>query len=157
MTGWPEASLDPVRRARVLAAAIPGAGYAERVLDAPFAEAWPFLADLERSVATFDATVRRVRLTERADGSLRARVTTFAGVPWPFDVDLEEGWCLMRGVARAFVVVMAARPEGDRTRFAQIEAVPLPGGRLLRAIVQRGVDADGRGIERALARRRHEP
>jgi len=133
---WPTASLDPIRRARVMAAAIPG-GFAEAVLDVPYARAWEWLTDLEHSVPAFDAQVERLRITERrpdSDGSAE-RVTFIATnhhLSLPFTARIEDGWCLMQSRLRLFVVVMAAVPQGaDRTRYAQLEAVPLPGGRFL--------------------------
>jgi hypothetical protein len=58
---------------------------------------------------------------------------------------MEDGWCVMQSRFRLFVVVMAAIPEGeDRTRYAQLEAVPLPGGSLHARRFTRDV---GRDIE----------
>ena len=59
---WPAASLDPIRRAHVLAAAIPSAAWTEGVLDAPYAETWAWVSDLEHSVPQFDTDVRRVQV-----------------------------------------------------------------------------------------------
>src|SRR4051794_26373395 len=47
---WPTVDLDPVRRLRVLAAAIPGAAVAESVLDAPFDDVWSAATDFENAV-----------------------------------------------------------------------------------------------------------
>ena len=44
---WPTTDLDPVRRLRVLAAAIPGASVTERVMDAPWVDVWRVLSDLD--------------------------------------------------------------------------------------------------------------
>lgn len=135
-TRWPTATLDPIRRARVMAAAIPG-GYAEVVLDVPYEQAWSWLSDLERSVPAFDAQVDQLRITARRPepdgvGEHIAFRTTRHHVPLRFRARLEDGWCVMQARGRIFVVVMAAMPEGpDRTRYAQLEAVPRPGGRLL--------------------------
>jgi len=154
-THWPVAELDPVRRARVLAAALPG-GFAEIVLDVPFERAWGWLSDLERSVPAFDALVDRLTVTDRRanpDGTGEQLTFTTAnhGVPIRFRARLEAGWCVMRAPARAFVVVMAAVPEGSgRTRYAQLEAVPRPVGRLLRKRLQRDVHHDVKGIRRIL-------
>lgn len=153
---WPTATLDPIRRARVLAAAMPG-GFAETVFDVPYARAWPWLTDFERSVPAFDALVDRLRITDRQvdpDGNaenLRFTSTKFH-VPLRFTARVEDGWCVMRASARAFVVVIAAMPDGpDRTRYAQLEAVPLPGGQLLRRRFTRDVHHDIAGIRRLLA------
>jgi hypothetical protein len=37
---WPVADLDPIRRMRVIAAAPPGAAYAEKLIPAPFSAVW---------------------------------------------------------------------------------------------------------------------
>jgi len=153
---WPTATLDPIRRARILAAAIPG-GFAEVVLDVPYERAWGWLSDLEHSVPAFDALVDRLRITARAPtadglGEDLSFVTTNHKVPIPFTARLEEGWCLMRARGRAFVVVMAAVAEGaERTRYAQLEAVPLPGGRMFQSRLARDVRHDVRGIRALLS------
>ena len=152
----PTAALDPIRRARVLAAAVPG-GFAEVVLDVPYERAWPWLMDLENCVPAFDRLVDRLRITSRrpapdGDAEELTFVTTNHGVSIPFTARLEPGWCLMRARGRMFVVVIAAAPEGDgRTRYAQLEAVPLPGGRLLQRRLARDVAHDVRGIRSLLA------
>lgn len=152
---WPTAHLDPIRRAKILAAAIPGAVAAEMVIDAPYRPTWAWVTDLERSVRSFDQQVTsiRVRSREATDEPgverLRITATTRGVVPLRFDVRLEDGFCLMRGRARLYLVVMAAVPEGDnRTRFLHMEGVPLPGGRLLRPILQREVRSDLRNLKR---------
>lgn len=150
---WPVASLGPIARARTLGASIPGAAWAEGILDAPYATTWPWIADLEESVPRFDSQVRKVRVLERStrDGAPRLRITasTF-GVAVPFDVRLENGFCLMQARARIYLVVMAAEPHdaGARTRFFHLEAVPLPGTRLLHNHLQRVVDADFANLAR---------
>jgi hypothetical protein len=153
---WPVASLGPIGRARALGRSIPGAAWAEGILDAPYSTTWPWIADLETSVPRFDTQVRAVHVVQRghADGAERLRITasTF-GVPFPFDVRLEDGFCLMQARARLYLVLMAAEPHdgGARTRFFHLEAVPLPGGRLLRGHVQRAVDGDLRNLTRLAA------
>ncbi len=154
---WPTATLDPIRRARVLAAAMPG-GFVEAVLDVPYARAWAWLTDLEHSVPAFDRRVDRLRITARRpdpDGVAEAIsfVATRHRLPLAFTARLEEGLCVMRARGRAFVVVMAAVPEGaDRTRYAQLEAAPLPGGRLLQRHFVRDVQHDLQGIRAQLSR-----
>jgi hypothetical protein len=146
---WPTATLDPLARARLLAASIPSAARAEATLDAPFAEAWAWLEDLPRSVPSFDRDVSAIRIRSRVDlaggaQQLAASVSNH-GVRWPFTVRLEPGFCLMQARARAYVVVMAAAPEpGDptRTHFVHVEAVPLPGAGFLRPLLTRLVRAD---------------
>ncbi len=139
---WPAATLSPIARARAIAAAIPSAGIMESTLDAPFAEAWAFLADLPRSVPQFDRDVSSITVrgrVELGDGAEQLRVTVHNhGVPWPFTVRLESGFCLMRARGRLYTVVMAATPDPadpTRTRFVHVEAVPLPGAGFLRPVL----------------------
>jgi hypothetical protein len=150
-TRWPEASLDPVRRALVLAAVLPGAGVVEATHEIPFEQYWSTIADLERSVPTFDDQVRRIRINERDGERLHLTAWTKINVPWSFDVTLADGWCVMMARPRVFMVVMAAVPDGDRTRAVHIEAVRAPvAGRVLRPMMQRNAAADVRGIRRLL-------
>jgi hypothetical protein len=153
---WPVASLGPIGRARALAAGIPSAAWAEGVLDAPYDRAWPWVTDLEISVPRFDTQVRRLRVRGRhvEDGAERLSITASSfGVPIPFDVRLEDGYCLMQARARLYLVLMAAEPDaaGTRTRFFHLEAVPLPGTGFLRGYLQRVVDADFRNLARLAA------
>ena len=150
---WPDASLDPVRRARVLASTLPGAGVVETVVPVPFERYWGFLSDLEASVPSFDPQVHRLVVDER-DGE-RLSIRAWSGplrTPARFDVTLtDDGWCLMVQRHRAFLVIMAAVPEGSGTRALHVEAVPRRGiGTLLRPVMQRNVEADVRGIRRQL-------
>jgi hypothetical protein len=155
---WPDAGLSTVARLRILAATLPGAGHAETTIDVPFAEAWPRLMELERSVPAADRGVRAIRVLDRSisdDGAelLDIRAWTTFGLPQRFDVRVEEGFCLMRGRGRLFVVVMAAEPVADdptRTRYAHVEAVPRRGGGLLRRVMQPTVESDVRGFHRYL-------
>jgi hypothetical protein len=153
---WPAATLDPIRRARVLAAAVPG-GFAEVVLDVPFERAWAWLSDLERSVPAFDRRVDRLRITARGpapDGDAEdiSFVATRRRLALPFTARLEDGWCEMRARGRMFVVVMAAVPDGDgHTRYAQLEATPRPGGRLLQRHFGRDVQHDVKEIRALLS------
>ncbi len=149
-------SLDPVDRARVLAAALPGAGCVEAVFDAPFEVAWTRLMDLERSVPAADSLVARLRVGSRRrddDGVEHLVATAWApfGLPTRFDVRIEDGFCLMRGRGRLFVVVMAARPEpGGGTRYCHVEAVPRRAARPLRPLLTRIVAHDVEGFGRVV-------
>jgi len=148
---WPVAALGPIARARALASAIPSAAALEGVLDAPYDVTWPWVADLEHSVPRFDAQVRSLRVLERhrEAGAEMLRITaTSFGVRVPFEVRLEDGFCLMQARLRLYLVVMAAEPadDGVRTRFFHMEAVPLPGARLMRANLRRAVAADLRNL-----------
>ena len=150
---WPLAALGPIARARVLAATVPSAASVEGVLDAPYDVVWPWVADLEHSVPRFDAQVRALRVLERRpEGdaeALHIRATSM-GMRLPFDVRLENGFCLMQARLRLYLVVMAAEPadDGAHTRFFHMEAVPLPGTGRLRGYLQRAVAADFRNLRR---------
>jgi len=152
---WPVAMLGPIARARALAASIPSAAWTEGILDAPYDSAWPWVTDLENSVPRFDSQVKRLRVRQRRAGDevdterLEIAATTF-GIAFPFDVRLEKGFCIMQARARLYLVVMAAEPHdaGERTRFFHMEAIPLPGTRLLRSLLQREVEADFRNLAR---------
>ena len=71
-----------------------------------------------------------------------------------FQVELRQGWCLMR--SGTYLVGMAAAPLGAQTRYAHLEGLPWRGGRLLRLLrplFRRLVGGDVRGIVRTLAAR----
>lgn len=153
MTDWPTAHLDPVRQLRVLGEVLPGVGLVERVLDAPYDRVWSFLADLEHSVPAFDPMVRSLRVLAR-DGEHLTVATWMPHLPVPlrFQVELRDGWCLMR--SRPYLVGMAAVPlEADRTHYAHLEGLPvrgLPILRVLRPLFRRVVAGDVDGISRTL-------
>jgi hypothetical protein len=155
MTGWPTARLDPVRQMLVLGRVLPAVGVVERVLDAPYRQVWSFLADLERSVPAFDPMVRSLRILSRQGERLTVSATsTGTGFTQRFQVELREGWCLMR--SRLYLVGMAAAPLGERTRYVHLEGLPYRGARPLRALrplLRRVVRADVDGIAGELVRR----
>ena len=163
---WPTVELDPIARLRVMSRSLPGVAMAERTFDAPFHEVWDFVSDLETSVPQIDTDVHRVRILARDGERLRIKsYGHFLGVTYPApvsDVELRPGWCWMH--SPVYVVGMAAMPDGDRTRFAHLEGVPLGGPRILqRALLpvawvsrfrhRRHVPRDLDGIERCLAAR----
>ena len=154
--GWPEARLSPIRRARVLAAALPSAAFTEGVIESPYRETWAWLTDFERSVPAFDTSVTRIRVANRRPAAQEPGVehvtmtATSFRLPVPFTVRVEDGYCLMQARGRLYLVVMAAEPEenGERTRFLHMEAVPLPGTRWLRRRIAREVSADFNNVRR---------
>jgi hypothetical protein len=164
--GWPDAGLDRIARLRVLAAGLPGAAVVEARLDAPFDRVWGWVSDLERSVPSFDAGVRSLRVVRRepaGDGErLRIRSTAAAlWLPVTFDVDLAPGWCWMASRPQAYVVGMAAEPDGDGTRYAHLEAVAFAAPRAVRPLLapllaasrarhRRHVSRDVAGIRRGV-------
>jgi hypothetical protein len=126
---WPTVELDPVRRLRVLAAAIPGAAVAESVLDAPFDDVWAAATDFENAVPKIELFIGRARVVSREGERVSVEITPpLLRRPQPLDVVLRPGWCWM--VSPKAIAGMAAVPEGDRTRFAHLEALTLPGGRM---------------------------
>lgn len=153
MTGmtWPEADLDPVRRLRVMAAAVPGAVYAEDVLPVPFDEVWAVAADLENEFPRLLTDVRTMRVT-RADGERREALARGRfGQRARFDVVLRPGWCWMQ--SRFLVGGMAAVAEADRTRFAFMGALRVPGARLLHPLSHALGASPGSGVISRLERR----
>jgi hypothetical protein len=108
--------------------------------------------DLEHSIPAFDRTVRKVRIRDRSGRSLR--MWAWVGpspVPVPFDVTVDDGFCMMVARYRLFIAVMAAEPtpEGG-TRFAHLEALPVRRFRPLRRLFQRLVQGDVRGFHDAV-------
>jgi hypothetical protein len=163
---WPTVELDPIARLRVMSRSLPGVAMAERTFDAPFDDVWDFVSDLEASVPQIDTDVRKLRILSSDGERLRIRSWGhFLGVTYrapDSDVELRRGWCWMH--SPAYVVGMAAIPDGDRTRFAHLEGVPLGGPRFLQRSLlpvawvsrfrhRRHVPRDLDGIERGLAAR----
>jgi len=127
----PAARLDRIARLHVLAAGLPGVAVHETTFDAPFAQVWGWLSDLERSVPAFDSDVASLVVLRRApghDGGERLLIRSRSGPTWlwlpaVFDVDLAPGWCWMASRPQTYVVGMAAEPDGDRTRFGHLEGL----------------------------------
>jgi len=118
---WPVADLDPVRRMRVLASALPSGAYAELRVEAPFERVWGYLADLDRSIPDLIGFIRRFEL--RTDGS--ALATGLLGNRGRFAVDLRDGWCVMQD--RFVVGGFAAVADGEGTLVAGCGAVRAAG------------------------------
>lgn len=138
--------LDPVRRLRILAGALPGCGYVERTLNAPFDAVWAVGGDLIAGVPAFESTVRRVDV-ERREGD-RLIVTTHGpvGPPRVFEAILRPGWCWMQ--SGPVLVGMAATPAGpDRTLFAHLEGTRLAATRVVRPLLRRKMRAELDRIE----------
>ncbi|WP_370364404.1 hypothetical protein [Catenulispora sp. GP43] len=121
MSGWPVADLDPVRRMRVLASALPSGAYGELRIEAPFDRVWHYLADLDHSIPDLIGFIRRFELA--ADGS--ALATGLLGNRGRFEVELREGWCVMQD--RFVVGGFAAVADGDATLLAGCGAVRTAG------------------------------
>ena len=163
---WPTATLSPSARLRVVAAGLPGVVYERRVFDAPFEQVWDFIADLPRSVPTFDHSVDSLEVLSREGTRLRARARSgwrFVRVPLALRHRPRTG-VVLDGVAapRCYVVGMAAEPDPDdagRTVFTHLEGVPHRGRilgpvvRAIRPIQRRHVRSDLDGMARALGLR----
>jgi hypothetical protein len=154
VTTWPIATLDPVQRLRVMAAALPSTALVERVLDAPYDDVVAMWDDLERAVPDLDPMVRSVRVLSRDGDRLRIEARqVLVPVPVQFDVELEPGWCWMQ--SRTYLVGMAAVPvDGDRTHYAHLEGAPWRFARFTRPFVRRLVRLDIKGVERVAQERR---
>jgi len=148
---WPAATLDGVRRLRVLAAVLPGVHLEEREVDLPFERVWAFMTDIERNVPRFDRDVASVRVTHREGNNLRIVTRTRRGLVAPFRVEIESGFMLMQAPARAYIVGSAAHAlDAGRTRYAHLEGVPRRVGRIRSVRTARHVAADVEGIARLL-------
>lgn len=114
-------NIDPVRRLTAIAAGVDDATLVDRVLDAPYATVWALAGDLEQGVPQFEPSVEAVQILERDGERLRVVVQTSQGREIPMMVVLRDGYCLMQ--SEDVAIGMAARPEGDKTRFAHFESV----------------------------------
>jgi len=141
MIDWPVAELDCVARMRVLAAGLPHAFYAERVIDAPIERVWEIAGDLERGVPRFEGGVRAACVIARDGDRVQLVAEAALGLRMHFDAILRPGWCVMR--SRVIDIGMAAAPEdeGRRTRFGHFEG-PRFVGRLLRPYLRHSVRGD---------------
>jgi hypothetical protein len=149
---WPTATLDGVRRLRVLAAVLPGVHLEEREVELPFERVWRLLTDLERNVPRFDRNVASLRVTQRNASSLRVVVRTPGGLSLPFQVEIEDGFMWMQAPARSYVVGIGAGAINDHhTRYAHLEGIPHRLGELASARTRRHVNEDIEGIARLLA------
>jgi hypothetical protein len=126
MTGaWPMAELDPVRRLTVMAAAIPGARVASRIVPAPFEDVWAVMGDLEGELGRFQPDLHRLRVTRDDGERLEAVARGRFGLRARFDVLRRPGWCWMQ--SRFLLIGMAARPDPDGTLVALTGGVRVPG------------------------------
>ena len=131
---WPVTELDPVRRMRVLAAAIPGVAYAEKLIPAPFSVVWDAASDLEHQLPRMITDLRSFEITSARAERITARARGRLGQRASFDVVLRPGWCVMQ--SRFLIGGMAAAPEGESTRFAFLGGLRLPGIRLLDPVLR---------------------
>jgi hypothetical protein len=139
VSAQPKVDPDPIRRLHALAAAIPGAAVAEGILDAPFEAVWGAATDFEH-VGGIEILIKEAQIrSRRPDPETGGERVEVEYQPRPFgrreviDVDLRPGWCWMQSPLA--VAAMAAVPEGERTRFAHLEAVRFPGRRIFRPLL----------------------
>jgi hypothetical protein len=122
---WPTVTLDPVRRLRVMAAAIPGAYVTERIIPAPFDQVWAIAADLEHEFGRYQPDMRHVRVV-RSDGTrMVALARSRFGFRARFDVVSSPGWCWMQ--SRLLLIGVAATPVEGGTLVAVTGGVRVPG------------------------------
>ncbi len=93
---WPVADLDPVRRMRVIAAATPGAAYAEELIPAPFTAVWELASDLENELPRMITDLRSFEITSTRGERMTARASGRLGQRARFDIVLRPGWCVMQ-------------------------------------------------------------
>ncbi|MPY95552.1 MAG: hypothetical protein GEV08_21590 [Acidimicrobiia bacterium] len=119
MSHAPSEPLDPVVRLHVLAAALPGAVVAERVLAAPFDRVWRVVTDLEAMTPRYERNVSAVEVVDRQGERARVIVTLRGGHSDAMDARILPGWCLMH--SESTVVAFGARPMGPETVLAHLE------------------------------------
>lgn len=151
----PSVDLGPLRRIRVMAAALRSPAVAEHHFDAPPAEVWGVASDLAGELPHLLPGLRTFTV-EEADGErLRAVAVSALGHRERFEVVLRPGWCLMQ--SRLLVGAMAAEAEGDGTRFAYLSGYRFRGGSLLGLLRRPGRDARSAAmfarLDRRIARR----
>ncbi|MFF5208598.1 hypothetical protein [Streptosporangium sp. NPDC000396] len=147
MNSWPVAELDPVRRLRILAAAIPGAAVASQLIPAPFEAVWEVASDLEGEFGTFEPDMKSLVL-HRENDRLIALARSRFGMRARFEVDLRPGWCWMQ--SRFLMIGLAATPAPGGTLFAATGGVRVPGRAALVPILVRR--ANERAIQRLAER-----
>lgn len=146
-TDWPTPQLDPVRRLRIVVAAIPHAAYRERVLDAPFDDVWGVAGDLEHGTPRWKKDVNALAIVASAPRDrLEVVIRSYLGIRLHLHAVLDTGWCLMQGPLLA--VGMAATREGERTRFAHFTAVSVPGSRIVVPLLRHRIHHELETLER---------
>lgn len=135
--------LDPIARLRVIAAGLPEAAFVETILDAPYASVWRVASDLEQGASKFESAVQALEILQRQGERLQVAVLTSDGGRLLMEVILRDGYCLMQ--SEPVAIGMAARPEGQRTRFAHFECLR---GRPADAAAETKLMAEVRTIER---------
>ena len=143
MIDWPESTLDPVARLRVLAAALPDCHLEECVIDAPFEAVWGIAGDLEGGVPRLEQ-LHSVRILERRGAELDLLVRGRLATRFRFRSVLRPGFCLMESRFSKVGMAAVALP-GERTLFAHFEGIPLL-GRFLRPLLRASIRGDFRRL-----------
>lgn len=148
---WPTAELDPVRRLRIMAAAIPGAMVGEVLVHRPIDEVWARASDLETELPLLVHDFREVRVTDRDGDRLVARARSPLGLRARFDVVLQPRWCWCE--SRFLLCGMAAASHGEDTVFGFLGGLRVPGASVLERVGSRPAAALLRGtLDRFAAR-----
>jgi hypothetical protein len=134
---WPVAELDPVRRLRILSAAVPGSVLVERIIPAPFETVWAVAADLEQELPRYQPHVRAFRITRIEGDRLQGLASGYAGLRARFDAVLRPGWCWMQ--SRFLLFGVAAVPVPGGTLLARAGGSRVPGAALLQPLRARGL------------------
>jgi hypothetical protein len=149
---WPASELDPVRRMRILVAAMPHAAFRERVLDARFEDVWGVASDLEVGTPRWKNDVTALTVLRREGERLEIEIRSYLGIRLRLQAVLRPAWCLMQG--RLLAVGMAATPEGERTRFAHFQVLRVPGSQVLRPLLHHRIHHEFQTLERLAQRYR---
>ncbi|MFJ6721196.1 hypothetical protein [Streptomyces sp. NPDC091259] len=138
-------AIDTVARLRVMAAGVPGARVAERVLPAAPETVWAVMADLEGEFGRFQPDMRSLRVLRVRGDRVEALARSKYGLRAHFRGVLRPGWCWLQ--SRFLIIGMAAAPEpGGGTRVALTGGVRVPARA---AIVPWGTAAE---LARAMSR-----
>lgn len=122
---WPDTTLDPVRRLRVVAAGVRGAAVTERVVPADFPEVWTTLTDFEDGFTRVQPDMRRVHLLSRVTDRVELLATSRHGMRARLVGVERPGWCWLQ--SRFLIIAMAAAPAAaGGTRIALTGGVRVP-------------------------------
>jgi len=131
---WPVADLDPLRRLRVMTAAIPGTDMTELTIDAPPEAVWQVVSNLPVEMPRLVRDFRSVTITPGSGERLVMHARGYLGQRARFDVVIRPGWCWMQ--SRFLLCGMAAVPDPSGTRFGFLGGIRAPGVTLLHPLLQ---------------------
>ena len=130
---WPVADLDPLRRLRVMTAAIPGTDMTELTIDAPPEAVWQVVSNLPVEMPRLVRDFRSVTITPGSGERLVMHARGYLGQRARFDVVIRPGWCWMQ--SRFLLCGMAAVPDPSGTRFGFLGGIRAPGVTLLHPLL----------------------